>query len=226
MTTISSEYAGTASLLEYLNMLNGENGADSSSAEASSSIIKTSSRATAAYGGATASSAVGQAALRRAMEELSGAVEGRLTFAKISEYREFLEMEFTATMKRDLVAAGLAEDTEFTLSMDAQGRLDVECADANAKEKIMVYLQKNSAMCEQFGYIQALGNVSRASASPAAALAGARFATAEFTGAALEAFFSDALNSGSFDYSSLTATVPGLADSSQVSFFSGLNYTV
>ena len=228
MTTISSEYTSSASLLEYLNMLNGEKEAEhsASTADAQTAALKTSARASAAYGGATVSSGVGQAALHKAMTEMSGWFEGKLTFGKISEYRELLQMEFTATMKKDLVASGLSEDTEFTLFMDAQGKLDVECGDAVAKERIMAYLQKNPAMCEQFGYIQALGNVSRASASPAASLMGARTATAEFTASALEAFFNDALNSGSFEYSSLTANVPGLSESSQTSFFSGLNYTV
>ena len=119
-------------------------------------------------------------------------------------------------------------ETEFSISMNADGAIDVICDDAAAKEKIQKYLADNPKVCEQFGYIQALSNLERARQSPAGSMAAwqeVRNTKAELQTQAVEAFFNAAANTG-MDYSSILANFAGGGESAPASFYTGLNFTV
>jgi hypothetical protein len=203
---------------------------DSSSTPASSSALLSSAqsrKAQSAYGGGSASSAVGQAALQRALSEMSGN-GGKVTFNQVAAHREKLELEFTVELRAALLKEGVSLETEFSLSMNADGKIDVICDDALAKEKIQKYLAEKPKVCDQFGYIQALSNLERAKQSPVAGMAAwreVRNATAELQTQALEAFFGAALNSG-MDYSSILASFGAGGGDSAASFYTGLNFKV
>lgn len=193
-------------------------------------LASKSSKAQSAYGSVGATSSLGQAAIGRALSEMN--ISGKsVTFKDIAAYREQLEQEFSLSLRADLLGKGVSLDTEFSLTMDANGKVDVNCDDALAKETIRTYLAKNPDACDQFGYIQALSNLERARQSPA----GASTAWSEFCNSkkacqaqAVEAFFSDAIDSG-MNYASLLASfnpVTGTDASQSTSFYSGLNFTV
>ena len=202
---------------------------DSSSTLASSNALLSSAQARKAqnaYGGGSASSAIGQAALHRALSEMDSS-GGKITFSQVAAHREKLELEFTVSLRAALAKEGVPLETEFTLSMNADGKIDVLCDDPIAREKIWKYLADNPKACEQFGYIQALSNLERAKQSPAGSMAAwreVRSATAELQTQALEAFFGAAVNSG-MDYSPILASF-GPGGNSVASFYTGLNFKV
>ncbi len=201
---------------------------DSSGTLASSNSLLSSAqskKAQSAYS-TSASSSIGQAALQRALSEME-TDGGKVTFSQIAQYREELEAKFTASVRADLAQKGLPLDTEFSLSMNSNGSIDVLCDDAAAKEKIQQYLSENPKVCEQFGYIQALSNLDRARQSPAGSMAAwqeIRNSKAELQTQAVEAFFNAALGTG-MDYSSLLASF-GPGEDAVTSFYTGLNFTV
>lgn len=222
---------GTLSLVDLLAEAQNESSSilDSSSTLASSERMLESARskrAQSAYGGG-ASSAVGQAALQKALSEIGAG--GKVTFQDIALHRDKLETEFSAQVRVDLAALGVDIETEFTLTLNAKGQIEVDCDDALAKEKIQAYLADNPEVCEQFGYIQALANLERARQSPAASAAvwqQVRDAKAEIQTQALEAFFSDATESG-MGFSSLMASFSATSGTEEAaSFYAGLNFTV
>lgn len=176
--------------------------------------------------GSGASSAAGQAALRRALSEMGNTGE-KVTFKQIAEYRETLETKFSAQVRVDLAELGVSIDTPFSLNMTPDGKIEVLCDDALAKEKIEKYLADNPEVGEQFSYIQALANLERARQSPAAsktAWQDARNATKEMQASAIEMFFGDAMKSG-MDYSSLLANF-GAGEDATANFFAGLNFKI
>jgi len=183
-------------------------------------------KAQSAYGG-NASSSVGQAALRRALSEMQSS--GKVTFADVAAYQANLEEQFSAKVRLDLLERGVSLETEFTLSMSAEGNIQVQCDDAVAKEKIQKYLEETPKMCEQFGYIQALANLERArqtAQGSMAVFAQAKNATAEFQSSAIESFFGDAMNSG-MNYASVMAQFgANVGIGSSASFYAGLDFTV
>lgn len=193
-------------------------------------VQATNRKAKNAYG-ASPTSGVGQAALKKALAEM-GASGNRTTFSDIAAYREGLETELSALMRIDLYEAGVSLDTEFSLNMTAEGEIQVLCNDPIAKERIQDYLAANPDVCEQFGYVQALSNLERAKQSPASAsMAMGNFASTkkEIQLQSVEAFFDEALSSG-MSYSALMANfnpVSSTEDASgSVSFYTGISYTV
>lgn len=234
VSSISSDFS-TLSLVDLLQEAQKEQSSilDSSTTLASANALLSSAqskRAQNAYGG-SASSAIGQAALKKALSEMT-ANGGAVTFKDVAEYREQLEAEFSVLLRVALAEKGVSLETEFTLNMDSDGKISVNCDDALAKETIQQYLADNPEACEQFGYIQALANLERARQSPAGASAAwqeARNATKEFQAQAIEAFFDAALGSG-MGYSSLLATFTaasaGSDTAASTSFYAGLNFTV
>lgn len=223
----------SASTLSLAELLSKEQDSDNSILDTSSTWASANStletlqnkKAQNAYGG-SASSEVGKAALNRALSEIQS--NGMVTFKDIAEYREKLEAQFSVNVRVELAKLGVDPDTEFTLTLTAQGAVQVECDDPLAKEKIQQYLQDNPKVCEDFGYIQALSNLERARQSGAGFMAQARSATAEMQTAAIEAFFGQTMNAG-MNYSSIMAQFGanvGIDSSSTASFYTGLDFTV
>lgn len=233
---VSSVGTGSSSLslVDLLQDAKNENNSilnSSSTLASSNSLLSNAQKAArSAYsGGGSASSAIGQAALKRALSEMGA--EGKVTFQDIAEYREQLETEFSLLLRTALAKEGVSLDTEFTLNLDSSGNISVSCDDAVAKEKIEAFLKENEDVCEQFGYIQALSNLERARQSPAgqsSAWSEVRNAKKAYQAEAVEAFFGEALESG-MNFSSLLATfnpVTGDSAADSTSFYAGLDFTV
>jgi hypothetical protein len=206
---------------------------DSSSTLASSNSLLSSAqskKAQSAYGGGGATSSIGQAALNRALSEMSGD-GGKVTFRQVAAHRESLEVEFTVELRAALLKAGVTLETEFALNMNADGKIDVICDDPVAKEKIQKFLAENPKYCDKFGYIQALSNLERARQSPISSMEvwrDVRSVTAELQTQAMEAFFGAAMNSG-MEYSSILANFGGGGSGggeSKAAFYTGLNFKV
>ena len=231
-----SGIATSGSGLSLLDMLraerddaaNADSGVSPAVTEARNSIAAATSRkAKSAYGGGIASS-IGQAALNRAIAELSRQGDGRLTFQKIRDYQAQLEEEFSASVRSDLPRLGVPATEEFTLNMSPDGTISVDTENQAVKETIEQYLKDNPEICEQFGYIQALANFDRAKQSPASAMwQGLSDFKATIQASAVDAFFSDAMNAG-MNYASLmvgfSGQMSGLTE--DTSFYTGINYTV
>lgn len=244
MSSVSSVSSGTdtLSLVDLLKKAQEEAEAKNSLLDSSSSsssvsaqdILSSAStgygrKAQNAYGNVTVGSSMGQAAINKALSEIGSSTGGKVTFADIIKHREDLETSFSAQVRIDLAERGVSLDTEFTLTMTPEGKIDVSCDDPNAKAAIEEYLAESPEVCEQFGYIQALSNLERARQSPAASTAmwqEARSNTSMMQLSALENFFTDATNSG-MNYSSLLASFSGgLGSTENASFYAGLNFTV
>lgn len=237
MADISS-ISGSASGLSLVELLsetqkNSSSILDTSTTLAASDRLLASTqnkRAQSAYGGGGVSSTIGQAALKRALSEMGAS--GKVTFSDIADYREQLELEFSATVRVDLAKLGVSLDTEFTLTMSPEGKVGVDCDDPVAKGVIEKYLADNSEVCEQFGYIQALSNLERArqsSAGSQAAWQQIRNDKQALQAQAVEIFFDEALSSGSMSYGSLLASFAPATEgdsSASTSFYAGLNFTV
>lgn len=235
MSVSGIDSGSTLSLVDFLQKSQEESNSilDSSTSLASSNRLLASrnSRAQNAYGLTSGpASTVGQAALNRALAEMNP-TDGPVTFKDIAAYREQIEKEFTASLRVALAKEGVSLETEFSLVMDANGNIDVNCDDPAAKEAIRAYMAENSEACDQFGYIQALSNLERARQSPAAGTAfwsELRDSRKAYQTQAVEAFFSDALSSG-MNYSSLMANfgaATGEDATDSASFYAGLSYTV
>ena len=229
LASVTGEF-GTQSLVDLLHEARTHASLlDSSSTLASSSAMLSSTqnkKAQNAYGGSIASSHIGQAALQRALSEMDSG-GGKVTFSQVAAHREKLELEFTVSLRAALAEKGVPLETEFSLSMNTDGKIDVLCDDPIAREIIQKYLAATPKACEQFGYIQALSNLERAKQSPAAGLTAwrdVRSATAELQTQALEAFFDAATNSG-MDYSPILANF-GADKNAKADFYTGLNFTV
>lgn len=171
------------------------------------------------------SSAVGQAALKRALSEM-GVAGGKVTFADIAEYQKKLEAEFSESFREAVEELGVSPDTKFTLNISSEGKISVDCSDAIAKDKIEKYLEDNPKVREQFSYIQALANLDRAKQSPAASSPTWRDMTnvkKSIQAEAVQLFFSDALSSG-MNFSSMLASFS--PDSEAATYFTGVSYLV
>ena len=172
------------------------------------------------------SSAVGQAALKRAFSEMGVSSSSKVTFDDIAEYQKKLEAEFSESFRKAVEELGVSSDTRFTLSVSAEGKITVNCDDAVAKGKIEKYLEENSKVRDQFSYIQALANLDRAKQSPAASSPAWKDMTSlkkAIRAEAVQMFFSDALNSG-MNYNSTLASFS--SDSEMAQYFTGLSYMV
>jgi hypothetical protein len=230
VTNVNNKEAGALSLVDIMQEARAASQATSGATLASSNNLLASAqnrKAQSAYdGGGRASSTIGQAALQRALSEMEGS-GGKITFKQIMEHKDRLELEFTVNLRAELLKVGVPLETEFSLSMDRDGKISVLCDDPVMREKIQKFLADNPKMCEQFGYIQALSNLERAQQSPASAMSiwkDVRSSTAGLQTQAIEAFFGAAINSG-MDYSGIMANfAPG--GNSKASFFTGLNFTV
>jgi len=236
MSDIMGIYGGST-MVDWLTKAPGEESSilDTSSTAASAAKFLAENRASSqraknAYG-VSATSGVGQAALNKALSEM-GAQGGRVTFKDIAAHREKLETNFSIDMRLELAKEGVSMETDFTLTMNSEGKIEVSCDDALAKEKIEKYLEENPKVGDQFGYIQALSNLERARQSPAASSLvwqDVKNATAELQTQAVEMFFGDALASG-MNYSSLLASFDPFTGSGSAadvtSFYTGVSYTV
>ncbi len=220
MPGISSLTGGYGTTISLADLTTTENKKSAATAYADKFAARTSTDAGQSAGTSTE---VVRAALAQALKELSQKEGGRITFAKIAAYRQDLEKEFTEKMRKDLTDAGLPKDTEFTLTLSKEGSIQVQCDDEASKAAIEEYLSKNRAMCEKFGYIQALGSVEKADRR---AIAGGSTSLsamkAEIQASAVSAFFDTALQNG-FSPSSLNATF-GAGDSA--AFYSGVSALV
>jgi len=224
-----SQEAGALSLVDLMQEARAASLIDSGGTLGSSNALLSSAqnkKASSAYGGGSAASIVGQAALQRALSEMDGS-GGKITFKQIAEHKEKLELEFTVNLRTALLKEGISLETEFSLSIDKDGKIDILCNDPIARGKIQKYLADSPKACEQFGYIQALSNLERARQSPASAIAAwrdVRSATAELQTQALEAFLGTAIDSG-MDYSSILANF-GAAGNAKAAFYTGLSFKV
>ena len=166
---------------------------------------------------------LGQAALRRALEEMADSVPPPITGAKVRQYQKDLEESFAVKVRLDVMKLGVSKETEFSLTQSPEGAIQVNCKDSAAKAVIEEYLQENSKVGETFGYIQALANYDKARQSPLAQQwEELKDLKAQIQTSAIEAFFGEALNSFA-NYSSLTA---GFGQNGAANYFTGLNYTV
>ena len=235
MSGISGIY-GNTSMVDWLNANAKDSSVlDTSSTAASAAKLLAENRAASqrvrnSYG-VSATSEIGRAALNRALSEM-GSTGGKVTFKDIAAYREQLEEKFSADMRIDLAKAGVPVETEFTLTMNSDGSIQVSCDDPAAKAKIEKYLEETPEACEQFGYIQALSNLERARQSPTAGLPmwqDVKNAKAELQSSAIEIFFGEAMSAG-MNYSSLLASFSPMLGSSSASdatsFYTGINYTI
>ncbi len=166
----------------------------------------------------------GQATLKRALQEMQGKAGGKVTFTKIAAHQKDLETEFTLSTRIALAEKGVDLDTPFTLTLDGEGKINVDCNDALAKETIEKYLKDNPKVIEQFSYIQSLANLDRARQS--SAIQGwpqMKDMKATLQSEAIETFFNAALQSN-MGYSPLMAN---FAEGAQnANFYSGLRYKV
>ena len=183
---------------------------------------RTAKRAQNAYGSGGLSSSIGQAALKRALSEM-GASGGKVTFADIAAYQKELEASFSVSVRVELAKLGVSPETEFTMNISAEGAISVDCDDQVAKEKIEKYLSDNPKVCEQFGYIQALANLDRATQSPAALRRDVKNTKVALQSEAIEAFFGAAMSSG-MNFSGMLASFGAGEDSA--SYYTGVDYTV
>ena len=228
INAIASGLTGLDTMLDYLNPAQAEEGTSQSAAELRQMAAENRLTASARKAGnnayaMSATSSVGQAAINRALSEMAGSVEGTITFAKIAEYRKSLEAAFTGAIKADLLQMGVDPNVDFTLSMTSDGKVSVACDDPAAKTAIAGYLAKNPEVCENFGYIQALGNLERAKQA-GDAWKGSAYTKAQVGAAALENFFSETTSAGLMDFAGMTASFGANADTT--SFFTGLDFTV
>ncbi len=181
-------------------------------------------KAKSTYQSGGAGSPLGQAALQRAISEMQGHYEGKLTFDKIAEYKKDLEEQFAATVRIEMAKRGVDPATEFSLHMDKNGLIEVHCDDPAAKQNIQAYLKETPKVCEQFGYIQALANLDRAVQSPSgSSWQNLRDVKAELQASALESFFGASLQ-GNMSYAGITAGFSG--EETAVAFYAGINYKV
>lgn len=232
MSVSSVGYGNTMSLVDFLQQSQQDESITGSSTALGNSnrLLAKNNRAQSAYGGGSAVSSVGQAALNRALSEMNPE-GGTVTFKDIAAYREQLETEFSLLMRASLAKLGVSLETGFSLTMDANGQVDVNCDDPAARETIRAFLEENPEVCNQFGYIQALSNLERAKQGAAGVSSTwSELANSKkgYQSQAVEAFFSDALNSG-MNYSSLLANFGAASEddaSSAASFYAGLSFTV
>lgn len=112
------------------------------------------------------------ASLGRNMDEIADNVtsllsdiggNGKVTFAKVKEYKEKLEKEFSEKMKKDLLELGVDKDIEFRLVAQQNGGVAV-VSDHKDKALIEKYLKANPDMAKKFTKIEMLGNLDRARA--------------------------------------------------------------
>lgn len=228
MADISGVISSGGGLVDYLTDKNNTSYFDTSyTATSSNKLLSDAFKAQSgqsAYGTGL-SSAVGQAALKRALAEM-GVEGGKVTFADIAEYQAKLEAEFSESFRKAVEELGVSPDTRFTLNISSEGNISVDCADAVAKAKIEKYLEDTPKAREQFSYIQALANLDRAKQSSAASSPAWRdmgSVKKAIQAEAVQLFFSDALSSGMNFTSMLASFSP---ESENASYFTGLSYIV
>lgn len=188
------------------------------------SLFSSNSSTSSSYG-VTGRNTDSQRALQRAIAELNELGAVGISEGTITTYKQALEKEFSGTLKEELVKVGVPSDVKFNLVADSNGAITVQCDDAEAKAKIEEYLKANEEVEEQFRYIQALGNLDRATKNSLAQSQLKQIKTMKATiqAQALDAFFSGMFESGSGNgYSSMLADFSG----SDASYFMGANYTV
>ena len=233
MSVISGVNTASQAMLQNLFAQQNKENAPASGAASGNAASKAANKmntASGKYSSPGVSSEAAQAAVKKALAEMQADGEKHITFEKIAAYQKKLEEEFSTTVRADIYKLGVSLETEFSINMSSEGNISVNCADPAAKKVIEKYLSDNPKVCEQFGYIQALANVDRASRSPAALGTNLRDVKAGLQASAVEAFMSDALSSGVMDYSGLLADFGGSAGSSggagAAKFYAGLNFKV
>ncbi len=239
MANAISGYGATVSLVDILEEETAAAQANASSEFSGNAVSGSGAAATSSFGQSTArkaksaygqgvNSAHGQAALRKAIADLAGKVDGPLTFSKIKEYQAELEKQFTANVRKELTSRGVPTAEDFSLTMSPEGTIAVEAKHPIVKEMVETYLAKNPAVCEQFGYIQALANLERAKSSPASAQwRGLADTKASIQASAVDLFMSSAMDAG-MNFSSMMVGFGGASEGAEesTSFYAGLDYKV
>lgn len=166
-----------------------------------------------------------QAALERALKELSELKGGKITFSDIRQYQQDLEQVFTAEVRMAVAELGVDLDTAFTLRLSSDGKIQVVTDDAGDQYIIQKYLKDNPSVCEQFGYIQALSNFEKARSNSASINAGYLYETqASMSLDMIGSMFSDAI-SGGMNFTDLLAQFNG-GDNETVKFYAGIDFSV
>lgn len=174
--------------------------------------------------GTDTQSARTQAALKRALEELSQQSGGTVTFSDIRQYQQDLEKMFTAGVRMAVTELGVDPDSEFTLRLNNDGKIQVITDDPAEQYIIQSFLKDNPKVCEEFGYIQALANLEKARQSPAAANKGYLLETqAGMNMNMIQSFFSDV--SSEMMFPDMLAHFGG-GDEESVKFYSGIDFSV
>lgn len=175
------------------------------------------------YGGT--SSSAGKAALQKALKELSEEKNGSITYNDIKKYQQDLELEFSVMLRVGVAQKGVAPDQPFSLKLDPNGKVSVECEDSTSKATIEKYLKDNESVAQKFAYIQALSNLERARQVNGATNFNynTESAAIDYQSAFVESFFSDSLDTN-FNIASTKAEFKGIQENTN--FYTGLNISV
>lgn len=203
--------------------LNEKYGLNSTSSQSTAvNLNKTSYASLGNYGAIQSSEGI--EAMKKAISEIQGDGNGRVTFKMIQEYCAELEQNFEKGMRAAASLAGVPEDVNFKLVANAKGEVEVQCDDPASKAVLEEVLKEIPALEEEFKYIQALKNAGKAQSS---ATASQHRLSLEATMAglqqqAMETFLTEIFSSGEMGYSSLLADF----GSEGTDYFMGANYFV
>lgn len=92
-------------------------------------------------------------------EELG--MQGKITYSSLLAARDSLSAEFQETVKKGLAEKGAAEDADFRLSLDEEGRLNVS-SNHRDKAKIEQFFKENPSLVNTYTKIQTLNQVEEA----------------------------------------------------------------
>lgn len=92
-------------------------------------------------------------------EELG--MQGKITYSALLDKRDQLSEEFQETVKNGLKEAGVAEDADFRLSLDEEGKLLVS-SNHKDKAKIEQFFKENPDLAKTYTKIQTLNQVEEA----------------------------------------------------------------
>lgn len=84
-----------------------------------------------------------------AMDAMGLASDSRVTFSQISKYREQLETEFNAAVKEGLAQYGVADVSNLTFALDAEGNIKVAGQTAEEQQAAQDWLDANPQWGQQ-----------------------------------------------------------------------------
>lgn len=100
-------------------------------------------------------------AVAKVLKEMNLPEGERMTFAQVEKYRQKLESDFTAKVRKDLTDLKIDPKVEFRLVEGSDGGVSVISSHAD-KAKIEKYFKDNPSMVTQFQKIQTLTNLEQA----------------------------------------------------------------